>query len=269
MSSENGKTAGPTKPINRLILLGASNLTLSIYLVIRLIQSRCGGPSEVLIAAGHGRSYGKYSRVLGRGLPGITASGLWQRLAELEPLPTYAFLTDIGNDIPYGHTSEELLQWVSFCIDQLQAQQSKIVMTNIPIESVTAMSEFRYKIIRTVLFPLCQITREQVVDQAKILHKRLAVLAKMQGFALCEQNPYWFGPDNIHILHWKRLTAYKYIFNHFPTSPRDELFSSKIGWGFPAWIRRPGFHVKDLLGHQIHRKQPSGQLNDGTIVSMY
>lgn len=269
MSSENGKTAGPTKPINRLILLGASNLTLSIYQVIRLIQARCGGPSDVLVAAGHGRSYGKYSRVLVRGLPGITASGLWQRLKELEPLPTYVFITDVGNDIPYGHTPDELLQWIGFCVDQLQVQQSKIVMTNIPIESVTAMSEFRFKIIRAVLFPFCQISREQVIERAKTVHKQLAVMAEMKGFTLCEQDSNWFGPDNIHILYWKRLNAYKYIFDHFPSSKCDEPFSSRIGWGFSAWTRRPEFHMKNLLGHQIHRKQPSGQLNDGTIVSMY
>ena len=65
---------------NRIVLLGASNLTLSLRLAIQQIQHCCGRPSEVLAAVGHGRSYGQSSQVLIRELPGIIESGLWSQL---------------------------------------------------------------------------------------------------------------------------------------------------------------------------------------------
>jgi len=78
----NGIHGGGQSPVlaNRFVLLGASNLTVSLRLVIQLLQRRIGGPSDVLVAAGHGRSYGEFSQVMFRELPGITSSGLWKRL---------------------------------------------------------------------------------------------------------------------------------------------------------------------------------------------
>ncbi len=89
-------------PNIRIILLGASNLTLSLRLVTHLMQQRFSGPSEILAAVGHGRAYGSANQVLSRGLPGIVNSGLWPQLNSIGVLPTYALLTDIGNDILFG-----------------------------------------------------------------------------------------------------------------------------------------------------------------------
>ena len=40
-----------------------------------------GRPLEVFVALGHGRSYGRSTRMLGRQLPGILECGLWPELA--------------------------------------------------------------------------------------------------------------------------------------------------------------------------------------------
>ncbi len=97
-------------PQNRLILLGASNLTLSLRLVIHLMQQRFGAPSEILTAMGHGRAYGIFSEAVWRGLPGIAGCGVWRQLRETESRPAYALLADIGNDIMYGLLPEQVLQ---------------------------------------------------------------------------------------------------------------------------------------------------------------
>ena len=139
-------------PTNRIVLLGASNLTLSLRLIIQLMQHHFGGPSEVLVAAGHGRSYGQFSQVLVRGLPGITGCGLWRQFESADTQPTYALLTDIGNDIPYEYTPEQILAWVGRCVEQLQKNSAHIVMTNIPIESIERLPELRYKFLRNILY---------------------------------------------------------------------------------------------------------------------
>ncbi|MCZ6542107.1 MAG: hypothetical protein O6768_00410, partial [Planctomycetota bacterium] len=86
----------------RVVLLGASNLTRGISRAVGIAQAILGTPLEVLIAMGHGRSYGQRSRVLGRSLPGIVDCGLWDALLHGSGRPTYALLTDIGNDVMYG-----------------------------------------------------------------------------------------------------------------------------------------------------------------------
>ena len=85
----------------RVVLLGASNLTRGISTAVETTRRAVGGPAEYFIAMGHGRSYGARSRVMGRGLPGITECGLWGALGD-DHSPTYALLTDVGNDVAYG-----------------------------------------------------------------------------------------------------------------------------------------------------------------------
>ena len=75
-------------PVRRVVLLGASNLTRGISTVVATAQRVWGQPLEVLAALGHGRSYGIESRVLGRRLPGILNSGLWEALDRSPASPT-------------------------------------------------------------------------------------------------------------------------------------------------------------------------------------
>ena len=85
------------------MLLGASNLRLVLPVLIDDLRRAAGGPVEVLAACGHGRSYGRRSRLLFiRHLPGITRCGLWAALERRPPLPTIALLTDVGNDLVSG-----------------------------------------------------------------------------------------------------------------------------------------------------------------------
>ena len=257
------------EPMNRIVMLGASNLTLSLSTIIQLLQHRCGQPSDVLVAAGHGRSYGQFSQVLNRGLPGITASGLWSHLESSNTLPTYAFLTDIGNDIPYGYTPEQILEWVGWCVEQLQRQSAHIVMTNIPMASIESLSEQRYTIIRSMLFPFSNLSKGEAVDRAREVHRGLIDIAASKNFELYEQEPVWFGPDGIHVLYWKRKELYRRIFKKFPIPISEREPISGKALRFSAWKQRPRFSYKKVFGREQRCQQPSGQLVDGTTVSKY
>lgn len=248
---------------NRLLLLGASNLTMSQRMIIQLMQQRCGSPSEVLVAAGHGRSYGQSSQVLMRGLPGILECGLWRQLDSLDEMPTYAFLTDVGNDIPYEYTPEQILAWVSECVNRLQRRSAYIVMTNLPIASIELLSERKYNFFRNLLYPFCRLSRDEVVDRAWAVHRGLITLASSQNFELCELESEWFGFDGIHVGYWKRRQFYQQHFERFP------LVNNGQEPVATAWQQRPQFAVKTMWGRRRYCQQPSGRLVDGTVVAMY
>lgn len=254
---------------NRIVLLGASNLTLSLRLVIHLMQRRLGGPSEILAAVGHGRAYGVFSQALGRGLPGIAACGLWQYLHSVTARPTMALLTDIGNDILYGLPPEQILRSVEWCIGQLRKQSAQIVVTNLPIASIEQLSEQRYTFFRRMFYPSSQMSRAQTLHCAHAVHQGLTEMASRHHFELYEQKPVWFGTDGIHVGYLQRKAFYQDVVQRF--SPTRAQSDSKVNEVIfpPNWQWRPQFAYKTLFGRPIHRQQPSGQLSDGSSVCKY
>ena len=96
-------------PSRRVILLGASNLVLSFPTIVATARATWGEPIEFMAAMGHGRSYGKDTSVFGRKISGIFPCALWQDLQNRPPMPTTALVTDIGNDLLYGVTPDQLL----------------------------------------------------------------------------------------------------------------------------------------------------------------
>ena len=269
------------RPENRLVLLGASNLTISLRLIIELMQQYCGSPSEVLVAAGHGRSYGQGSRVLMRELPGIIQSGMWRQLHSAgtgaEPV-TYAFLTDIGNDIPYQAAPEEILSWVSWCVEQLQRQGARIVMTNLPVASIEALSERRFNLLRGIMFSSCRLSRIEVIERARRVHQGLIQMAERRQLVLREVEADWMSFDGIHIAYWKRRAFYRQILQAFEQvtrcddQPQGRMKSSTVttpAGTLLSWRQRPNFAVRRIFGKIKRAPQPSGFLNDQTTVALY
>jgi len=100
---------------------------------------------EIWGVHGHGRSFGIWSKVLGRSLPGITESRFWETFAPTENgPPPRALLTDIGNDILYGQETTRILEWVETCIERLQRWDTRIVMTRLPLASLEKLSHIRF-----------------------------------------------------------------------------------------------------------------------------
>ncbi|SFN00466.1 hypothetical protein [Nitrosomonas communis] len=258
-----------SSPVNRIVLLGASNLTLSLRLVIQQIQHHCGGPSEVLAAAGHGRSYGQSSQVLIRELPGIIACDLWSQLEASDARPTYAFLTDIGNDVLYGFLPHQILQWVTWCVEQLQKHSAHIVMTNLPIVSIESLPEWRYQLFRNLFYPSCQLSRNEAVERARVVHQGLIELAAHKQFMLCGQKPEWMSMDGIHYVYWKRRVLYQHICAHFSASRDQADFAGTKKLFSQNWQQRPRFAYQKVFGKERHCPQPSGLLADRTMVSLY
>ncbi len=80
--------------LSAMLLIGATVVGWAFTLV-----GLPGNWLMVLAAAGYGRCYGVKSRFVLRDLPPILDCGLWSALRKTSHAPTYALLTDIGNDL--------------------------------------------------------------------------------------------------------------------------------------------------------------------------
>lgn len=252
----------------RVVLLGASNLVRAPWVVIetaRLVLRT--DELEVFGAYGHGRSYGMTSTFLGRSLPGILECGLWRALAELPPAPTYALLTDVGNDIPYGAGAAAIAGWVEECVRRLAGHGARVVMTGLPIVSLERFRDWQLRLARRFFFPTSRVSVADVWRQVGELDRRLAEMAERRGVALVEHQADWYGLDPIHLSRrrapriWARVLA--------AWTGRE-----------PAALARPSF-VRFLrlrrmlpeswrwLGLELGRRQPAAVLPGPVSVSLY
>jgi hypothetical protein len=192
--------------IQRIIALGASNLTRGLPTVVAGARAQGGSSVEVLGALGHGRSYGADSRFVIRRLPGILQSELWRQLSSMPPARTRALVTDVGNDIAYGFSAAETLGWVAEAIDRLQRLTDDIVLTDLPLSNVRRLSQSKFLVFRSILVPECRLSLAQLVDGLERVNDGLAGIASNKGLRFVKLRSEWYGYDPIHIRpsHWSR-----------------------------------------------------------------
>lgn len=188
-----------TPAIQRVIALGASNLTRGFGSFLAVTSAAWGPELEVFAALGHGRSYGSASRVLLRELPGILQSGIWKALECQPARPARALVTDIGNDLLYGFSPQQTLDWVAEALRRLGAHTDDIVLTDLPMASIRSLTPLRYLLFRSILVPACRLSLEQVQLRAETLSQALARLARAEGLRFEQPKADWFGPDPVHI----------------------------------------------------------------------
>lgn len=252
----------------RVVLLGASNLRLGLPLIVRHAQRVFDGPLELLVAHGFGRSYGRWSSVPGRALPGILQCQLWDDLSRRPSLPTFAMLTDVGNDLLYGFTSEQLLAWVSRCVARLSEYDARLVFTELPISSLQTVGELRYQVFRRIFFPPSKLQLQDALSHAANTNRGLQQLALSTSSPLISMPKAWYGVDPIHIRRRFRNVAWQAVVDAWSVaaaSPQAGRLSVKnrlsLEFGSPAERR--------LLGRRTTCRQPSIVWDDGTTVSLY
>src|SRR5262249_16428037 len=154
---------------------------------------------EVRAALGHGRSYGADSRFLGRRLPAILECGLWRHLASAPPAATRALVTDIGNDIGYGFSAQQTVDWVDETVRRLLQVTPDAVVTDLPLASLRRLSPAKFRAVRAILFPASRLSLDGVLAAAESINAGLHDLAIARGVRLFPLNPSWYGIDPIHI----------------------------------------------------------------------
>jgi hypothetical protein len=190
----------------RVIALGASNLTRGLRTVVSLSRQAWGADSEVIAALGLGRSYGARHRLLIRALPGILDCGLWRRLDELPPMPSVGIVSDVGNDILYGCSSEQILAWVHEAVTRLQRHTSEIAITGLPSGTVEHLKAWEFTIIRTFMFPSSRQSLHAARDTAARVHDGIERMARDRGLRFVPLRAEWYGIDPIHFRYpfWRR-----------------------------------------------------------------
>jgi hypothetical protein len=266
--SEGVPDAGPS-PTCRFVLLGASNLTVGWGTVLAALHRRVPGPVEVLAALGHGRAYGCESRLLWlRWLPAIDDCGLWRELDRRPPLPTYALVTDVGNDVGYGARAEAVVGWVEGCCRRLAAHGAEVVLTLPPRARIDRLARWQVRLAHSFFFPFRPLPAETVRRRVRELDEGLRRLAQGQGLELVEPDLAWYGLDPIHFRRGARRRAWEEILSRFPLPPPGDRGRPRLAAarGFPG-LRAE--RVRLLGGMRLHTPQPACRYADGSTVSLY
>jgi hypothetical protein len=169
--------------IGRVIALGASNLTLGLPAVVASARAAWGPQVEILAAFGHGRSYGAHSRVAFRRLPSVLESGLWPALESCPRVATRGLVTDVGNDILYGFSAEQTLEWVEEAVRRLSRVTRDVVVTDLPLDRIRRLSNARFLAFRSVLVPSCRLSLTQVLDRAERVSEALRLSLRRRALA--------------------------------------------------------------------------------------
>lgn len=227
----------------RVVLLGASNVTLAFPRLWHGLQRVWSEPLELFAADGHGRSYGNWSRVGPRGLPGISACQLWETL-ESQPTTSTAqvraLITDVGNDLLYGVEADQVSAWIESCLQRLQRLDARIVVTSLPVASVQKVSRRRFEFLKSMMFPGSQMSFDEVEPKMLRLNHLVAELARTYGADFIEKRGEWYGFDPIHIRRRYRAVAWNTILTPWFDDPNEVRFPS-VGLHRSSliWRQRP------------------------------
>ncbi len=246
------------------VLLGASNLSLAWPRVVPQLERRLSAPRKVLTAHGMGRSYSaKRCRFVFRQLPGILESGIWNALTETSTaVPTFALLTDFGNDLVFGSPPDDVAAAARECIDRLRASNAAthIVMTRPPLSTVQALSGFRFSFFRNVLFPKCRMSLAEIRTAVEELDRLIVELATDTEVSLIEPAAHWYGLDPIHVLRQYQTDAFSLMMDawNLPSPVRE---SQPVRWV------RPAAETRWRFGREHRTPQPVQSTPDTAIYA--
>lgn len=256
------------RPTRRVILLGASNLVRSISTVVETARQIWREPIEIMAAIGHGRSYGRDSSILGRKISGIFPCLLWEDLRDRPPLPTFALVTDVGNDLGYGVPVGELVSWVDGCLERLQNARAATIVTELPLARLERLREHEFLFFRSLFFPKSRLNLTDIRARANELNESLLQLGGRRKIPVIPVSGVWYGFDPIHL----RRSCWKHAWPTIVAAWHDrEPNSVRPRTSFARWayLRSLAPAEHSFFGWQRRTRQPCGVLRDGTTVSLY
>ena len=267
MGTHEGGASQPHGARPRLVALGASNLARGMLALLDAARAAHSGPVEAFAALGRGRSYGIRSSLLGRGLGGIDDCGLWPALAASARAPTTAIVMDVGNDLLYGVEVDQLLTWVAAAVQRLRTADARTIVVGLPMTTLRRLGERRYRLVRSILFSRCRLTRTEMLDRAERTHRGLAALARAHGAAFHELPAHGYGFDAIHFRHrvWPAVARAWLGLEGTATTPP---LACNGAW---ARLRFLGAApaVSTWWGRERRAAQPVRHWADGTTLALY
>ncbi len=255
--------------MQRVIVLGASNVTLAFPLIAQGLHQSFSEPVELFAAHGHGRSYGLRSRVLMRRLPAIRDCGLWNALHErpMEGGRPLALLTDVGNDLLYGVHPDVLLTWVEECVVRLRMMQASVTLVTLPLERLLRLSAARYHATRMVFFPGPGRDWPTMRQMAIVVDAGLRDMAERLQCHLVTPRIEWYGFDPIHVRHRLRPVAWSEYLSAWPEVEVVQVTGRSTLESLPCWRLAPA--ERDLWGRTRFATQPVWTHENGSSVWLY
>ena len=198
-------------------MLGASNVTRMLPVIVATLRATFPRV-RIFVAHGHGRSYGDRSRLFNRELDGHTQGALWDALDRV-PDPAgqrFALVTDVGNDVVYGHPIPQIITWVDTCLRRLEEHGFVSTLTAPPLQPVLRLSERRYRRISRLFFPAFDLPYPELAPLVRLLDAKIRRLAADRGVALAVPDPRWFVIDPIHVRYLRRIDAMREYLGKWP-----------------------------------------------------
>lgn len=213
--AQQNEAGTPSSEKQSVILLGASNLTLGWKPAVRALQQTVPGDIDLRVCLGMGRSYIDWSAVLFRRLPGIIQCGLWENLPETGASSPLVLMTDIGNDIVYSRDPEEIFQTVEECLRRIRAWRpdARIAMTGLPLPSVESMGKARFLLMRTIMFPGCGMSFQEICERSRVLNGLLESYVKQHQIPFVNPEGAWYRSDPIHVIPPLREQVFRQFFS--------------------------------------------------------
>lgn len=254
MSSESHSTT--------VVLLGASNVALAWPRLMHQLGFRLPGPRTILTAHGMGRSYlNNRSSFAARQLPGILKCPLWETLARTDSADRpLALITDLGNDLIYGRTPQEVADSAAECVERIRDWNpaTQFVVTRPPVASVRKVGRLRYRVFVSFIFPSCKMTHAAALAGTIELDERLQELSARLTVPLFTPDSDWFGWDPIHIGRRFQSAAFGQMMDLWQT---DSSAVPKSGDRYP----RPTAALRWVFGAEKRTQQPSVTSGDSAV----
>lgn len=244
-----------------VILLGASNLTIGWRHLLRALRESVAGPVDLRVAIGMGRSYVGWSSFWLRRLPGIVDCGLLKTLPSQTSKPPLILITDIGNDVVYGHDPHTILNAVTKCIETLQSwrSDSRIVLTGLPIASLESVQRMQFLIARTLLFPGCSLPYSDIVSRASAIDSGIRQIAATLQIPYVVSEAEWYGHDPIHVRRHLREKVFRQYFSHWAMADETEMHSMAERRGS---VPLPASAIRTVCGFIRRTRQPVFEADD-------
>lgn len=255
-----------------VVTVGASNVARTVGVAFHVARLCQGGPLDLFVAAGHGRSYGQESSFFGRRLPGILQCDLWETLTQRTDRPLAAVITDVGNDLVYGADPATIAAWVDECVTRIVALGGAVTLTELPIASLRKLGSVRFWLFKQILFPKATLRRHDALRSAETLNEQVRRIARRPGVTLVEAPARWYGFDPIHVRRscaqeaWRAFWQASWRACAASQCDRDGVWSR---WWRERKLRgaRP---LRQLMrGVEQYCEQPSLRLADGSCVWSY
>jgi hypothetical protein len=256
------------EPQQRVVLLGASNLSIAFPTVVETARTMFAAPLEFVVAKGFGRSYGQESKFFGKKFSGILQSGLWEANAAAPSLPTVAIVADVGNDLAYEAPVEKVVEWVETTLDRLQSHGARVVLNNVPFASLRTVGAVRYHVFREVLFPSCRLSRKEMLRRAEQLSEALTRLAEERKTPVFSGEMAWYGLDPIHPRRASAGEIWRRMLGEL-LAPDSVAPLARATTASAIQLRRLKPQAWSNFGVKRRARQPSGRLKDGTTIALY